>query len=892
MKKLIFSVLVILASFVELLNAQTFNAVQFGATADYINTSFVPNFASSQDFSVEFRLKTAAWTGDPSLISDKNWATGNNDGWNIALGSNGSGIDVNVGDGLVRADLLAGTVNDNQWHHVLVTFDRNASLSMYIDGVLVQAVSMSVVANINSGNTVKIAQDGTGNYGSAATCQLADVRIWNKVLPLPEAADWRCRYVDASHPSYADLLHYWKLDEGTGTTAADSKGTSNGTLMGAAVWTTANVLTNGCLQSEIGAGYMLAFDGVNDWVDCSAAGSSKVSAASLGLPTTAMTIETWVNPARYRTWDAMLAFIQDNGSFERGWDLEVRDNNKFAFALATGTTLTYLETTNSFNINQWYHIAAVFDGSTMKIYVNGILENTGTTQTGSINYADSWLSIGMYKDDNESNAFHGLLDEVRLWTIARSETEIRNTMCRKLQGNESGLLGYWRLDESGGNAANDYSGNVLNGVLTNMNSAIAHQVSEAPLGDTSVYLYPSNWTAQTLSLNSSTQGGLSVENITMNPAGMHIYMVQDTPNYSSGIWNRGNTNNYFGVFHTNTATFDALYSYATYADATANETHINLYQRPNNAANVWVIDPATTKNTASDIIRMDGGSGSKEYILADFTPNACLGAANLDADSVGDSWAVLSWSGAGNAYNIEWGPAGYTLGNGTLVTNITSSTYTVTGLTARNNYEFYVQVLCAGNTFSTWVGPFSFSTSDPCPEPSTVQVLSKTCNSAEIGWSSPNSDWVIEWAPAALFQPNLGILTNANSNPFTLTGLIANTNYSFRIKADCDSLASTWTGIYSFRTDSTCVSTNIETVNKEATDLLIYPNPVKDYLYLQTSESELYSLELYDQLGQLIEVYSIKNKYFYMNMTQLPAGFYYLRIQSDKGNLSYRICIE
>ena len=891
MKKSYFLAIIMFLTLESTLIAQSFYAVQFGASADYINTSFVPNFGNSQDFSIEFRLKTAAWTSDPSLISDKNWANGSNDGWNIALGNNGTGIDVNVGDGSARADLLAGTVNDNQWHHILVTFDRNGSLSLYIDGILLQSVSMSNVGNINSGNTVKIAQDGTANYNSAATCQMADIRIWNKVLPLSESAAWRCRYLDASHPSYADLIHYWKLDEGTGTTVADSKGTSNGTLIGSAFWVNGNLQTIGCSQTEIGAGYMVDFDGVNDWLDCSGNGGNKVSASSIGLPSAQLTVETWVKPNRFRTWDAMLAFIQDNQTFERGWDLEVRDNNKFGFSLTTGTTLTYLETSNSFNENEWYHVAGVFDGASMKIYVNGILENTSNAQAGNINYADSWLSIGMYKDDNETNAFDGSLDEVRIWSVARSESEIRSTMCRKLIGNETGLYAYWRLDESVASIAYDASNNNHNGVLTNMNLANAHQISEAPIGDTSVFLYPGNWQSQNLLLSSANQGSLNIENVSLNPQGVHIYMVRDTPNFSNGIWNRGNTNNYFGVFSTNPSNFNVLYDYTSYSDAMSNESFLNLYQRPHNAASTWVVDPSANLSTTLNNIRIDSVSGRREFIIADFIANNCLNATNLNVDSIFDTRAVLSWDGFGTSYNIEWGPAGFSLGNGNLISNVSTTTLSISGLSARTDYEFYVQVTCAANNQSTWVGPFGFSTVDPCSEPSSIQVLSTTCNSAIISWSSTNVDWVIEWAPSTLFQPNLGILTNANSNPFTLTGLINNTDYTFRIKTDCDSLISNWSGTFTFRTDSACVSTNVD-LNNNQPNIRLFPNPVQDYLHIESSSIEIMQVRLYNQLGQLIDVFPVVNRNRGINLGHVESGFYHLIVQSNEGYQSYKIFIE
>ena len=185
------------------LGAQSnFTALKVSDKTEYVSTSFNPNFGEDQDFSIEFKVRTNGWTSDPSLVSDKDWESGNNTGFNIALGTGGSSIDVNVGDGTRRADLLGGTIVTDQWHHVLAVFDRDASLSMYIDGIFVQQEDMSTINNINSPYNLNIGQDGTGSYGSGTTAEISDVRIWNRVIATNEVS--YCR---------SDLLANWKLDE-------------------------------------------------------------------------------------------------------------------------------------------------------------------------------------------------------------------------------------------------------------------------------------------------------------------------------------------------------------------------------------------------------------------------------------------------------------------------------------------------------------------------------------------------------------------------------------------------------------------------------------------------------------------------------------------------------
>ena len=59
----------------------------------------------------------------------------------------------------------------------------------------------------------------------------------------------------------------------------------------------------------------------------------------------------------------------------------------------------------------------------------------------------------------------GLIDEVRIWGVARTQAEIRADMRRRLDGNESGLVAYWPLDEGGGETIYDRTANSHGGLL-------------------------------------------------------------------------------------------------------------------------------------------------------------------------------------------------------------------------------------------------------------------------------------------------------------------------------------------------------------------------------------------------------------------------------------------
>jgi len=89
----------------------------------------------------------------------------------------------------------------------------------------------------------------------------------------------------------------------------------------------------------------------------------------------------------------------------------------------------------------------------------------------------------------------------------------------------------------------------------------------------------------------------------------------------------------------------------------------------------------------------------------------CPQTSPLTASNVGSSTADVSWTAGGTetSWNVEYGAAGFTLGTGTN-NNVTSTTYSMTGLNPSTDYEVYVQAVCSATEQSYWVGPLSIST--------------------------------------------------------------------------------------------------------------------------------------------------------------------------------------
>jgi hypothetical protein len=114
-------------------------------------------------------------------------------------------------------------------------------------------------------------------------------------------------------------------------------------------------------------------------------------------------------------------------------------------------------------INRWYHVAGTYDGVNVRIYIDGVLK--GTTPANITIGNTGLLTFGYHDLPGVPYYLPGTLDEVRIWNVARTASEIQATMNQTLTGSESGLAGYWRLNEGSGQIVVDSTANGNNGQL-------------------------------------------------------------------------------------------------------------------------------------------------------------------------------------------------------------------------------------------------------------------------------------------------------------------------------------------------------------------------------------------------------------------------------------------
>ena len=194
----------------------------------------------------------------------------------------------------------------------------------------------------------------------------------------------------------------------------------------------------------------LALDGVNDYV-------SVRHEPRLSL-TGNLTIEFWVKFSALPPASAPFVLINkriNNSNATLNYQVQLAGDRTFRFY--TGGAANNVRSTTLATTGVWYHIASVQETSSgqIKIYINGQLESAANVTAADLTNEGALL-IGR---DEVGRFTNGMMDDIRLWKIARSDSAIGADRYRLLKGDEAGLVAYWPFNTRTGNAAGDYAKN-------------------------------------------------------------------------------------------------------------------------------------------------------------------------------------------------------------------------------------------------------------------------------------------------------------------------------------------------------------------------------------------------------------------------------------------------
>jgi len=194
-----------------------------------------------------------------------------------------------------------------------------------------------------------------------------------------------------------------------------------------------------------GASCALQFDGTDDFAQVS----------NFNYPTTNLTLEAWIKPGQFDEIREIIYGINFDNYNTIQFRLEEDGRLLYGENPEDGLIWTYVVTPYPcIELNEWNHIAMVREFSLCKLYVNGVQLVEGIVNEG-VNPTE--INIGG-RAHNMSRFYSGNIDEVRIWSVARSQSEIQANMTSYLEGTETGLIGYWRMNEGTGQTTFDLSG--------------------------------------------------------------------------------------------------------------------------------------------------------------------------------------------------------------------------------------------------------------------------------------------------------------------------------------------------------------------------------------------------------------------------------------------------
>ena len=438
---------------------------------------------TASTFTLESWVRVDASTGSSQYFFSKQINSDNN--LNFLITSTGE-ISVVIANGGYGVAESTQTVNDGAWHHIAVVYNGNGAtvsdqVKFYVDGIF-SAISASydipsTTANLTGTSTYI----GSSIIANEIEMSLDEFRIWDSNRTQVDINATMNQQLDGNETG---LVLYYNFDERTGDKVVDITANGNDAII------EGNVTRLNFLGDE------LSFDGNTSFIDLgdTIKGNSEFST------------QTWVYLESNSTINSILT--KDNVH-----NLKIDTDRKVYFQVSGGTSWDGVNcaSTSTLSLNKWYNIATTFNdiNDESKIYINGELDSTCTTTITMGTTTGSTIVGGNIAIDR----FDGYIKELSGWNTTLSLSQIQENMNSSLKGDETGLVGYWPLNEGTGITAKDYSTNSNNGTIT---SAIWIDTAPTIYGDKLYTDYSINsW--QKLIVENNTTTPIDFNNSVVNP---------------------------------------------------------------------------------------------------------------------------------------------------------------------------------------------------------------------------------------------------------------------------------------------------------------------------------------------------------------------------------------
>ena len=144
---------------------------------------------------------------------------------------------------------------------------------------------------------------------------------------------------------------------------------------------------------------------------------------SLGPGEDKITVEAWFKPLSFPAGHPPIA--RKGSVAESGWGFDTPNGVLRGFVYTAPGNAAIAEGKSTMKLKEWNHVALVYDGKEVRVYLNAKLDGSAA-RSGNINKNTASVWIG--KKANENIWLHGIMDELCIWNIARTEAEIKEDM--------------------------------------------------------------------------------------------------------------------------------------------------------------------------------------------------------------------------------------------------------------------------------------------------------------------------------------------------------------------------------------------------------------------------------------------------------------------------------
>ncbi len=385
----------------------------FDGDAGYISTPDTVSFNfSQQNFTLVTWARVDTWTDRTPLIAKKNSELAGDAGWALYI-DNDNNVYGQISNGTVQYTVQYA-LGDTDWHFYALVYN-DTHLRLFVDGTEQDSVPVNTSFNVSSTNDVLMGEFTTPHaYLQGA---LDTVRVFTDHLSASSISSLytteRKGYEKSINHSIvldwnATLALWLTFDSITGSSISDQSSQSNDGIIAGAPY-----------ESEGMYGHGLTFDGIDDYVNITDADSLTCA--------NALTLETWVRFTQKPSAGNYYPIIKKRRGSSDSYQLFIDSNGHSLFTIDTGTDV-YSQGTTDLSDGFWHHIAGTWNGSLLRLFVDG-KEEDSDAKTGTLSDTADNVVIG-YGTSLASAfvPFNGSLDEVRIACRALSAKEVNASM--------------------------------------------------------------------------------------------------------------------------------------------------------------------------------------------------------------------------------------------------------------------------------------------------------------------------------------------------------------------------------------------------------------------------------------------------------------------------------